>query len=79
MSDDAVIQGHEQILEHTIGLFRSFPIPPGVNLELFLRTFTRGAGHDRQSRRIGDHPTSSKGRLGCRVHNRMRSGRSTSR
>lgn len=34
MSDDAPIQGHEQILEHTIELFRSFPIPPGVNLQL---------------------------------------------
>jgi uncharacterized protein (TIGR00369 family) len=34
MSDDATIQGHEQILEHTIALFRSFPIPPGVSLAL---------------------------------------------
>jgi uncharacterized protein (TIGR00369 family) len=34
MSDDATIQGHEQILEHTIELFRSFPIPPGVELKL---------------------------------------------
>ncbi len=34
MNDDATIQGHEQILEHTIELFRSFPIPPGVDLKL---------------------------------------------
>ena len=34
MSDDATIRGHEQILECTHELFRSFPIPPGVNLQL---------------------------------------------
>ncbi|MBF6328238.1 PaaI family thioesterase [Nocardia transvalensis] len=33
MSDDA-IHGHEQVLEHTFGLLRSFPIPPGANLQL---------------------------------------------
>lgn len=34
MSDDAAIQGHEQILEQTIELIRSFPIPPGIDLEM---------------------------------------------
>jgi len=34
MSDAAPIRGHEQILEHTIELFRGFPIPPGVELQL---------------------------------------------
>jgi uncharacterized protein (TIGR00369 family) len=34
MGDDAAIQGHEQILEQTIELIRSFPIPPGVELEM---------------------------------------------
>ena len=34
MSVDAAIKGHEQILEQTIDLFRSFPIPPGVELEM---------------------------------------------
>ena len=34
MTDDAAIRGHDQILEHTIELFRSFPIPPGVKLAL---------------------------------------------
>ncbi|QBS40809.1 hypothetical protein DMB37_12470 [Nocardia sp. CS682] len=33
MSDDA-IHGHEQILEHTFAMLRSFPTPPGVNLLL---------------------------------------------
>lgn len=33
MSDEA-IRGHEQVLEHTFELLRSFPIPPGVNLQL---------------------------------------------
>jgi uncharacterized protein (TIGR00369 family) len=34
MSDDATIRGHEQIVEETIGLIRSLPIPPGVDLRL---------------------------------------------
>ncbi|MFI9503591.1 PaaI family thioesterase [Nocardia sp. NPDC052566] len=34
MSDDATIHGHEEILKQTIELFRSFPAPPGINLEL---------------------------------------------
>ncbi|MFI5776848.1 PaaI family thioesterase [Nocardia sp. NPDC051570] len=34
MSDDAIIQGHEQILAHTLPLFRDYPIPPEVELEL---------------------------------------------
>ena len=34
MSDDATVRGHEKILEHTIELFRSFPIPPGIDLAL---------------------------------------------
>jgi len=33
MSDAATVQGHEQVLEHIIELFRSFT-PPEVNLEL---------------------------------------------
>jgi acyl-coenzyme A thioesterase PaaI-like protein len=34
MSDGAAIRGHEEILQHTIELFRSFPIPRGVELQL---------------------------------------------
>jgi uncharacterized protein (TIGR00369 family) len=34
VSDEAVIQGHDQILEQTIELIRSFPIPPGVELQM---------------------------------------------
>jgi uncharacterized protein (TIGR00369 family) len=34
MSDDTPIQGHEQIVEQTIALIRSLPIPPGVDLRL---------------------------------------------
>ncbi len=34
MSDDAAIRGHDQIVEQTVGLIRSLPIPPGVDLRL---------------------------------------------
>lgn len=34
MSDDATITGHDEILKRTTELFRSFPAPPGVVLEL---------------------------------------------
>src|SRR5437660_5799943 len=33
MSDDGPVRGHEQIVERTIELFRSLPMPPGVDLD----------------------------------------------
>src|SRR3954447_11417745 len=34
MSDEAAVRGHDQILEQTIALSRSLPIPPEVELRL---------------------------------------------
>jgi uncharacterized protein (TIGR00369 family) len=34
MSDDETIRGHDQIVEQTVGLIRSLPLPPGFNLRL---------------------------------------------
>jgi uncharacterized protein (TIGR00369 family) len=34
MSDNATITGHDEIMKRTIELFRGFPVPPGVTLEL---------------------------------------------